>query len=156
MRRRSIVAGYAVIGLIGLGLAFAVYDQGRRTERETLDHYLSSEHARTLAVADKAQSAIRSIYENLRTLSLLPSTRSIARHGENLSDEAKLTFQQVYNNLASSVSVSEVYILPADLDPDHEFVLHDDHRNGDLQRQPVSGPVCGPSSRISTEVGWMT
>jgi diguanylate cyclase (GGDEF)-like protein len=118
MKRRSIVAGYAAIGLIGLGLALIVNDYGRRNEQEVLDHYLASEHAKSVAVADKAASAIQSIYENLRTLSLLPSTRSIARHGENLSAEAKLTFQQVYNNLASSVSVSEVYILPADLNPD--------------------------------------
>lgn len=118
MNRRSVVAGYAAIALIGLGLSFVVYDYGRRNEEEVLSHYIASEHAKTLAVADKATSAIRSIYENLRTLSLLPSTRSIARHGENLSDEAKLTFQQVYNNLASGVSVSEVYILPADLNPD--------------------------------------
>ena len=118
MRRRSVVAGYATIFVIGLGLAFIVNDYGRRSEREVLDHYIASEHAKTLALADKAEAAIRSIYENLRTLSLLPSTRTIARHGENLSEEAKLTFQQVYNNLASSVSVSEVYILPVDLNPD--------------------------------------
>jgi diguanylate cyclase (GGDEF)-like protein len=118
MKRRSVFAGYAAIGVIGLGLALVVNDYSRRNEQEVLDHYLASEHARTLAVADKAASALHSIYENLRTLSLLPSTRSIARHGENLSEEAKLTFQQVYNNLASSVSVSEVYILPADLNPD--------------------------------------
>ena len=118
MKRREIAAGYATIALIAVGLGLIVNDYGRRNEQEVLSHYRASQHAASLAVVDKAEAALRSIYENLRTLSLLPSTRTIARHGENLSDEARLTFQQVYNNLAGSVSVSEVYILPADLDPE--------------------------------------
>jgi diguanylate cyclase (GGDEF)-like protein len=118
MNRREILAGYATIAVIAVGLGLLVNDYGRRNEQEVLGHYLASQHASSLAVGDKVGGAIRSIYENLRTLSLLPSTRTIARHGENLSDEARLTFQQVYNNLAGSVSVSEVYILPADLDPE--------------------------------------
>jgi signal transduction histidine kinase len=63
-------------------------------------------------------AGIKSIYENLRTLSLLPNTQQIDRHGENLSGEARITFQQIYNNLANNVSVSEVYILPIDFAPD--------------------------------------
>jgi hypothetical protein len=118
MKRREILAGYATIAVIAVGLALVVSDYGRRNEQEVLSHYLASQHASSVAVGDKVGAALRSIYENLRTLSLLPSTRTIARHGENLSDEARLTFQQVYNNLAGSVSVSEVYILPADLDPE--------------------------------------
>lgn len=118
MKRRDIAAGYATIAIVGLGLGLIVNDYGRRNEQEVLSHYLAAQHADSVAVADKVEASIRSIYENLRTLSLLPSTRSIARHGENLSDEARLTFQQVYNNLAGSVSVSEVYILPVDLDPE--------------------------------------
>ena len=33
--------------------------------------------------------------------------------------EARTTFQMIYNNLADSVSVSEVYVIPAGFDPDH-------------------------------------
>ena len=118
MKRRAIAAGYATIAVIGVGLCLIANDYGRRNEQEVLNHYLAAQHADSVAVADKVEAAVRSIYENLRTLSLLPSTRTIARHGENLSEEARLTFQQVYNNLASNVSVSEVYILPVDLDPE--------------------------------------
>jgi diguanylate cyclase (GGDEF)-like protein len=118
VKRRGIVAGYAAITVVGAGLCLFTADYARRSEQEVLGHYLAAQHASAQAVADKVEGAIRSIYENVRTLSLLPSTRAIARHGENLSDEARLTFQQIYNNLAGSVSVSEVYILPVDLDPE--------------------------------------
>src|SRR3569623_2986307 len=97
LRRRQVVAGYATIALIGLVLVIPVNDYSGRSQQEVLNHYRASQHSNALAVADKVEASIRSIYENLRTLSLLPSTRSIARHGENLSDEARLTFQQVYN-----------------------------------------------------------
>src|SRR5207244_1768141 len=58
------------------------------------------------------------IYENLSTHDALPRARETARQGTNLGEDARETIQQVYNNLASNVSVSEVYIVPADLDPD--------------------------------------
>jgi hypothetical protein len=35
-------------------------------------------------------AGIKSIYENLRTLSLLPNTQQIDRHGKNLSGEAPI------------------------------------------------------------------
>ncbi len=44
--------------------------------------------------------------------------RKIERHAENIDDDTLKTFQQIYNNLAGSVSVSEVYIVPASIEPD--------------------------------------
>ena len=65
-----------------------------------------------------SENSLKEIYENLRTLALLPSVRNIDRHGANLGPDGRETIQQIYNNLASAISVSEVYIVPADLDPD--------------------------------------
>lgn len=117
MKRRSVGLGYIAIAIVGGGLAVAVDGYTRRDLEEVRDHYVASEHAASLAVVEDVEAGIRAIYENLRTLSLLPSTRTIERHGNNISDEARLTFQQVYNNLANNVSISEVYILPAAFDP---------------------------------------
>ncbi len=68
------------------------------------------------------EMALKQIYQGARTLSLLPGIRG--RGGGNLpagsegkydparlSEESRLTTQQIYNNLASNVSVSEVYCI---------------------------------------------
>src|SRR6185369_16811448 len=75
-------------------------------------------HAASVASARDVEETLSAIYENVRTLTLLPSVQNIDRWATNLSPEGRATIQQVYNNLAGDVSISEVYILPADFDPD--------------------------------------
>ncbi len=48
----------------------------------------------------------------------MPSVQRIGRHAENIDADAYQSIQQLYNNLASNVAVSEVYIVSADLNPD--------------------------------------
>jgi diguanylate cyclase (GGDEF)-like protein len=67
---------------------------------------------------EKISSTLKQIYQNIRTISLLPSVRDIDRHATNLDANARISIQQIYNNLASSVSISEVYIVPADFSPE--------------------------------------
>lgn len=66
------------------------------------------------------EATFRIMYESARTISLLPSVRKISggnRRTEHedvvaqgrFSGDAALTVQQVYNNLASNLAVSEVY-----------------------------------------------
>jgi diguanylate cyclase (GGDEF)-like protein len=61
---------------------------------------------------------LESIYQNLRTISFLPSVRGLTRQSPVMSGDVRETIQQVYNNLASNIDVSEVYILPASFNPD--------------------------------------
>lgn len=65
-------------------------------------------------VAEKLQQ----IYQNLRTISFLPSVRHIDRHGTNLTDDGRNAIQQIYNNLRANVDLKEVYIVPVSLDPE--------------------------------------
>jgi methyl-accepting chemotaxis protein len=44
--------------------------------------------------------------------------RKIDRHGDNLDGDGRNTIQQIYNNIKTNVAVSEVYLVPASLDPD--------------------------------------
>src|ERR1700730_4148733 len=117
MSRKSAI-GYAFVLLPGVLLAIGVHVDSDRDYKDMREHYIESAHARSSDAARRVQSAMRSIYENLRTLTLLPSVRNIDGHGANLGSEGRETIQQIYNNLASSVAVSEVYIVPVDLDPD--------------------------------------
>jgi signal transduction histidine kinase len=76
--------------------------------------YIESSKAKTAGDMRELNNATREIYQNLRTLATLPGMASIDRHATNISDETRATFQNIYNNLATSVSVSEVYIVPID------------------------------------------
>lgn len=57
------------------------------------------------------------IYNSLRTIALLPGVQQVDRYGTNFND-SEITVQEIYNNLFSSISVSEIYIVPESLDPD--------------------------------------
>ncbi len=64
------------------------------------------------------ESAFRTIYQGLRTIARLPGVRKIDRHAENFGEDAKRAVQELYNLLAVNVAMSEVYIVPRDLDPE--------------------------------------
>ena len=110
--------GYALILLVGISVAVGIHFDIKNDYRQARARYIDNSRADTKAAARHVEVAFRSIYENLRTISFLPSVKAIDRHGENLTPEAHTTIQHIYNNLASNVSISEVYILPVDLDPD--------------------------------------
>src|SRR4051794_4102800 len=108
--------GYAAIIGLGMALAVGVHFEIANDYEAAKQHYVEAAGADAQRVSKSVQDAFRSIYENVRTLTFLPSIRKIDRHGTNLGGDGREAIQQVYNNLASSVSVSEVYIVPADLD----------------------------------------
>jgi signal transduction histidine kinase/DNA-binding response OmpR family regulator len=69
-------------------------------------------------VARETSRTFRKMYEGLRTIARLPGVRRIDRYAEKLDGDARTSIQEIYNNLASDVAMSEVYIVPIDLEPD--------------------------------------
>jgi uncharacterized protein YbjQ (UPF0145 family) len=69
-------------------------------------------------VAREVSRTFRKIYEGMRTIARLPSVRRIDRHAEQLDADARTSIQEIYNNLANSVAMSEIYIVPVGFDPD--------------------------------------
>lgn len=110
--------GLAAIAAISALLYAAIYVQWTSARELAREEFIRDAKADTKSEAVVMERAFRSIYENLRTLASLPGVRGLDRHGTNLTAEAKVTIQQVYNNLASSVAVSEVYFTPIDFNPD--------------------------------------
>ena len=70
------------------------------------------------AVSLKVSNSLTQIYQGLRTIARLPSVRKIDRYAKSFDQDGKTTVQEIYNNLALNVKMSEVYIVPLDLDPD--------------------------------------
>jgi diguanylate cyclase (GGDEF)-like protein len=111
--------GFGVIVVVGVLAAMALHSNAQREYEAARARYLENSHASAEIAAKGVEDALRAIYENVRTLTLLPSVQKVDRWAKNLSDEGRATIQQVYNNLANNVSISEVYVLPADFDPNH-------------------------------------
>jgi diguanylate cyclase (GGDEF)-like protein len=109
--------GHGLILATGLGLALAVKVNATHELANAQAHYVQASHAETTAAARTVELALRTIYENTRTLTFIPSVRKIDRHATNLDAEGREAIQQLYNNLASGISVSEVYVVPVDIDP---------------------------------------
>jgi len=61
---------------------------------------------------------IQMLYQSLRTIARLPGTRSINHDGGNFDIDAKTTLQELYNNLYTNISLSELYIVSKGFDPD--------------------------------------
>ena len=118
MQRGRFWFGYVGILAVGAVLAGAVGSYWWSDYGVVRDRYLANSKADARFVTDEVQTAFTSIYQNLRTLSFLPGLRAVDREGDNLSPESLTTFQQIYNNLADSVAVSEVYVLPIGFDPE--------------------------------------
>lgn len=72
----------------------------------------------TQAKVDTVTSAFNQFYQGIRTMARLPGVRSIDRYAKTFGSDAKGAMQEIYNNLATNVALSEVYIVPLDLDPD--------------------------------------
>lgn len=110
--------GYAVIAALGMLLAFLVYLKTSEDYAAALQSYRDTAGDDAKNVAKSVEVSLSDIYHNLRTIAFLPGVQKIDRHGDNLDPDARASIQQIYNNLASSVAVSEVYVVPADLNPD--------------------------------------
>jgi len=79
-------------------------------------------------VAQNIERTMSEIYAGIRTIARLPGVRSIDRYARSFSADAHETTQELYNALALSVAMSEVYIVPVDLQPDEI-----DSNTGELQ-----------------------
>ncbi len=109
---------YLLIALFGLAAAAGIHANAGMGYRSAQARFRDESHAATLAAANAVQAQFTAIYQNLRTISRLPSVRAVDRQGTSLNADSVATIQEIYNNLASDVAVSEVYIVPRDLDAD--------------------------------------
>ena len=110
--------GYGLIIFIGVMIAFLVH------EKTKSDYNIAIKSYRELSKKDlqdeslKLGNAFRQIYQGIRTVSLLPSVKSIERHGENIGENDNESIIQIYENLRADVVISEIYIVPLDLEPE--------------------------------------
>ena len=109
---------YILIVVVGALLAALVYWKSQSDLDAALHAYRSESSSEARAVVDGIEHTFGAVYEGLRTIARLPGVRRIDRYATNFGADAKQAVQEIYNNLALGVSMSEAYIVPADLDPE--------------------------------------
>jgi diguanylate cyclase (GGDEF)-like protein len=111
---KSVLRYTGIASLLTLALAagIIIHIDAERKTSVAWRHHLVQAQARSKQDALRVAKTFGSLYENLRTLSTLPSVRKIDRHGLTLGEDGKETIQQVYNNLATNIDVSKLNIIP--------------------------------------------
>ena len=108
--------GVACLLTAAVAAGILIHLDAERKSATAWRHHLTEARAVSRQESLRIGKSFSALYENLRTLSLLPSVRQIDRHGTTLSADGRETIIQVYNNLGSNIDVSEVYVVPASLD----------------------------------------
>ena len=116
--RKTLLLYYLSILSVGFGLLWLVDAHYNQQLSDTKRLYISESHEDSVVIANKIEKGFTAMYEGLRTIARIPGVRSISRHGENFDASARITVQEIYNNLATDIKMSEVYIVPRELDPD--------------------------------------
>ncbi len=109
---------YVLIVISAIAASTLVYWKYLTDMEVSRRNYIQEEHLRMLEVSQKIENVFRAVYQNFRTISRLPGVKKIDRHAQNLDDDADLTIKEIYNNLANNISISELYIVPVDFQPE--------------------------------------
>lgn len=124
---RFLISSAVALLIAALLLGLLWRDYTHMAERET-QAFIESSISRDLESKKREiEQIFESLYQNARTIALLPSIRRI-EGGNRLDDELNVvelgrlsldaynTVQQIYNNMASQVSISEIYAVIDGLD----------------------------------------
>ena len=74
--------------------------------------------AENRVAVERVNNVLSDFYQQLRTVARLPGVRRIGRHAENFESDSRSTTQEIYNLLRAKLAVSELCIVPIDLNPD--------------------------------------
>ena len=111
-----------VAGLLALEMHKKyVYDQTHCHEQ-----FVQESTTEVRSTARSVEALFTRAYHGLRTIARLPGVRRITSEtdvefhggGAGFDEDARATVQEIYNDLASAVAVSELYIVPVDFDPE--------------------------------------
>lgn len=115
MTRRAI--DFSILGL-GIVLLGAVLWKYHVDMDSALHHYRIESHEKSMLVSRRVENTFQQMYQGLRTMARLPGVQTIDRYAKHFDINARGAVQEIYNNLGSNVAMSEVYIVPLDLEPD--------------------------------------
>ncbi len=86
--------------------------------RQAKEEFRSRMEAEAQTTAHDIGHVMVMLYQGLRTLARLPVTRMLNADASNLDRHGRQSMQEVYNNLYSNISLSEVYLIQKGFDAD--------------------------------------
>ena len=107
-----------LIVISGSILLYISYTSSKDTYNSTIIRRKAELDFTTAITAQQVENFFNQTYQGLRTISKLPSVRTINDRGTNISQNDIVTIQELYNNLAHNISLSEVYITHKNFDPE--------------------------------------
>lgn len=108
---------YISVIVIGVALALGAYWNYAKDIAVLEAHFKEEAHEKAKLLASRVGHHMTILYQGLRTIARMPGTRALGRYGEGRDDDARISLQEIYNNLATNVDLSEVYIVPRDFEP---------------------------------------
>ena len=114
----GLLLSLAAVAVVSAALIALILYKSKSDMAEALAVFRHDAELEADRAAGEVGEKLLLIQQGLRTITLLPGVRRITSDGENIGEDTKASIQQLYNNLKSNVDISEVYIVPVDLDPD--------------------------------------
>ncbi len=117
-------AWYALIAVFALVACGLIHLKKQADLQHAAAAYRHESHDESQRVADRIEHQFAQVFEGLRTIARLPGVRRIDSSARSFDANARATTQEIYNNLASGFAISEVYVVPRDLNPDAPGAAH--------------------------------
>lgn len=112
------LGGYLLLVALG-GLLWFQFSTAREMDlKAAMRAFQAENQAKSRAVAVNIEASFRQMYQGIRTIARLPTVRALSSESHSLQEDARVSAQEIYNNLAKNLSVSELYIESANFDPD--------------------------------------
>lgn len=115
--RRGDAIGYALVIVLALLAWRQIQSQREAATAAAQDAFVAARRIELAYTEENVVSAFRQLYQGLRTIARLPNVRRADLASGTLDDLTKLSVQEIYNNLADNVALSEIYLIPMDFDP---------------------------------------
>jgi len=101
--------------IISTGLIFEYHFIINEYKKE----FYKTEQQKAEANVQAIQNLVTQLYQGLRTIARLPGTRRLDLETGRLEANARESIQEIYNNLYSSIRLSEIYLVPGNFDSNH-------------------------------------
>ncbi len=106
------IAGVTVLFVLGINRS---HEEAIRTAKA---HFLVEAHEQTQLVTAELDRAFIGLNASLGAIAQIPSVRKLSGSRQPLSPDAWVIIDELYRSAYRSLSISEIYLVPANFDPD--------------------------------------